>query len=117
MEDFLSVKKPTLFIYPFIIGLLSGGFIECCLCFLSIIISPFSGYNENRVLLFYGIISFLLALFLIVLVIWNVKQLIDLNSSKIKWVIVAQSCATILVMFMSWSLSSLILDTLYERFF
>ena len=110
------MKKLTLFIYPFIIGLLSGGFIECCLRFLSIIMSPFSDYDENRVLLFYGIITFLLALFLIVAVIWNVKQLIDLNSSKTKWVIVVQSCATILVMFVSWSLSSLILDTLYERF-
>ena len=114
--EVLSMKKLTLFIYPFIIGLLSGGFIECCLRFLSIIMSPFSDYDENRVLLFYGIITFLLALFLIVAVIWNVKQLIDLNSSKTKWVIVVQSCATILVMFVSWSLSSLILDTLYERF-
>ena len=88
---------------------------ECCLCFLSIIMSPFSGYDENRVLL-YGIMTFLLTLFLIVAVIWNVKQLIDLNSSKTKWVIVVQSCATILVMFVSWSLSGLILDTLYECF-
>ena len=110
------MKKLTLFISPFIIGLLSGGFMECCLCFLSIIMSPFSSYDENRVLLLYGIMTFLLTLFLIVAVIWNVKQLIDLNSSKTKWIIVAQSCVTILVMFVSWSLSGLILDTLYECF-
>ena len=110
------MKKLTLFIYPSIIGLISGGFIECCLCFLSIIMSPFSGYDENRVLLLYGIITFLLTLFLIVTVVLNVKQLIDLNSSKTKWIIVAQSCITILVMFVSWSLSSLVFDTLYRCF-
>ena len=62
------------------------------------------------------VLSLIFVLFLIVAVILNVKQLIDLNSSKTKWVIVAQSCATILVMFVSWSLSSLILDNLYECF-
>ena len=107
------MKKLTLFIYPFIIGFLSGGFVECCLCFFSIIISPFSDY-ENRVLLFCGIIAFLLMLFLIVAVILDIKQLINLNSSKTKRIIVAQSCLAVLAMFASWPLAELIFDGLYK---
>ena len=108
------MKKLTLFIYPFIIGFLSGGFVECCLNFFSIIMSPFSGHDENRALLFFGIIAFLLMLFLIVAAILDIKQLINLNSPKTKWIIVAQFCLAVLAMFASWSLAELIFDALYK---
>ena len=108
------MKKLNFFIYPFILGILIGGFVQCCLCFLSV---GFSLFPEDDILNFFhfcGMFSFLLALLIIVVIILNIRFLLNLNSSKTKLIVALQFCAMIPLFLASRAISDLMLDRLYD---
>ena len=112
------MKKLNFFIYPFILGILIGGFVQCCLCFLSLF-SPvgLSFFPEDDILNFFhfcGMFSFLLALLIIVVIILNIRFLLNLNSSKTKLIVALQFCAMIPPFLASRAISDLMLDRLYD---
>lgn len=111
------MKKIITFISPLLIGLFSGCFVECFLCVASIVISPFSTFEQFKFSAFCGIISLVSALIIIVVAIADVMLLIELNNKKkMKIVLVLQTCATILFCFVSWYYAAQIIDALYYLF-
>ena len=111
------MKKTIPFIFPLIIGLFSGWFIECFLCYLSIMISPFAGFEEKTFLFFCGISSLLSVLIITVVVIVDVMFLIELNNKKkIRFSLIAQTCVAIFICVISWSCADQMINTLYNFF-
>ena len=109
------MKKTLYFIFPLIIGLFSGFFIECLLTCLSVIMSPFSTFAEYKLLLLCGIFSLVSALIIIVVVIAYIKFLTELNNrKKLRLVLILQVCATIFICFISWEYSMQIVKSLYH---
>lgn len=108
------MKKTIPFIAPFITGLFSGWFIECFLCFFSIMISPFAGFEESKFLVFCGINSLLSALIIIAFVIVDVIFLIELNNKKKSKFLIAQACVAIFLCVISWNCADQIINTLYH---
>ena len=108
------MKKLNFFIYPFILGILIGGFVQCCLCFLSVGLSFFPEDDILNFFHFCGMFSFLLALLIIVVIILNIRFLLNLNSSKTKLIVVLQCCAMIPLFLASRAISDLMLDRLYD---
>ncbi len=111
------MKKAIPFIAPLITGLFSGWFIECFLCFFSIMISPFADFEESSFLVFCGISSLLSALIIIVVVIVDVMFLIELNNKKkISFSLIAQTSAAIFICVISWHYAEQMINTLYNFF-
>ena len=111
------MKKIVPFIYSLIIGLFSGWFIECFLCFLSIMTSPFSGSEKAEFLVFLGINSLLSAVIVIVVVIADVVFLIKLNNKKkIRLFLIAEACVAIFICLLSWHCAAQLIDVLYLSF-
>lgn len=111
------MKKTITFISPLLVGLFSGCFVECSLCVASIVMSPFSTFEQSKFSVFCGIISLVSALIIIVVAIADVMLLIELdNKKKLKPALVLQTCATILVCFVSWYYAEQIIDALYYLF-
>lgn len=111
------MKKIISFISPLITGLFSGWLIECFLCVASIMMSPFSTFEESKFLVFCAINSLVSALIIIVVVIADVMFLIELNNKKkLRLVLILQACATILICFVSWHYAEQIINALYNLF-
>lgn len=109
------MKKTIPFIFPLITGLLSGWFVECFLCAVSITISPFANLEESKILVFCGINSLVVALIIIVLVIVDIMFLIELNDKKkFRLILILQSCATFFICLVSWYYAEKIINTLYN---
>lgn len=109
------MKKIIPFISPLITGVFGGWFIECFLCGISIITSPFSTFEESKILFLCGINSLVSALIIIVVVIADVMFLIELNNKKkLRLVLILQACATIFICFVSWYYAEQIINALYN---
>ena len=111
------MKKIYFFIFPLIMGLFSGWFIECFLCVLSIIMSPFSTYEESKFLIFCGINSLVSALLFIVITIADVLSFKKLkDKKKMRFALILQACATIFAFLSSWYYAEQVIDVLYGIF-
>lgn len=116
MTGVFFMKKIVPFICSLTIGLFSGWFIECFLCFLSIMVSPFSDFEETKFLVFWGINSLLSAVIIIVVVIVDVIFLIELNSKKKSVFLIANACVAIFICLLSWYYAAQVSDVLYKSF-
>ena len=111
------MKKIIPFISPIVFGLLGGLLIECVLCAFSIVVSPFADTEETSFFAFLCIISFLLALFLVITVVVNIVYLTNQNNKHIKKItIIAEILAGILLFIISWNLSESVVKGLYNLF-
>ena len=109
------MKKIIPFVFPLITGLFAGWFIECFLCVASIIMSPFSTFDESKILVFCEINLLVSALIIIVVAIADVMFLIELNNKKkLRSVLILQACVTILIYFVSWYYAEQIINALYN---
>ena len=109
------MKKIYFFIFPLMIGLFSGWFIECLLTCFSVIMSPYSTFVEYKLFLLCGGFSLVSALIIIAVVIADVRFLIELNNRKrLRLVLILQVCATIFICFVSWDYSVQIINSLYR---
>ena len=98
-----DMKKTIPVIAPISTGLLGGWYVECFLCLLSIMVSPFARPEETQYFIFFGISSLLSALLILVMVIVDAMFLIDLDDKKkIRFYLIAQICVVILLFFVSW---------------
>lgn len=111
------MKKMIPFISPIVLGLLGGLFIECVLCAFSLVLSPFADTEEASFYTALCIISFLLALFIIMVAIINIVYLINQNDRhNINITIFLEILVSILLFFISWNFSDYILKELYNLF-
>ncbi len=109
------MKKSIPFIFPIVFGVFGGLFVECLMCVLSIMVSPFSTYAVAPFFYFCLFVSVLAAAITIVMLIVNVIHLVNLdNDRKVKLVIVAQAIVGIALLLLSWWLWSAVFGELVK---
>ena len=111
------MKKMIPVFSPIIVGLLGGLFVECGLCALSIMMSPFADSAQFPILNFLILIALLSALFVTLMAIANVVYLINLNNAKrVKWIATLEALAALALFFVSWSFSGYMIDGVSNLF-
>lgn len=111
------MKKMIPIISPLVFGLLGGLFVECGLCALSIMMSPFADSEQAPILNFLILIALLLALFVALMAIANVAYLINLNNNKkVKRIAALEAIAALALFFVSWSFSGYMIDGVSNLF-
>ncbi len=109
------MKKIIPVISPIIVGLFGGLLVECGLCALSIMMSPFSDSAQIPALKFLVLIALLSALFIVPMVIVNIAYLINLNDSKrAKRIAILEALAALVLFFVSWIFSEPILENMLK---
>ena len=111
------MKKLIPVFSPITVGLFSGLFVECAMCALSIMMSPFSGSAQIPIFIRLILIAILPALFIALMVIANTAYLMNLNDmKKAKTIAVCQALAALVLFFVSWSFSGFIIDGIFKLF-
>ena len=111
------MKKMIPVISPIIVGLFGGLLVECAMCALSIMMSPFSDSAQIPSLIRLILIAILPALFIALMVIANVVYLINLNNNKrAKRIAVLEAIVALALFFVSWSFSGFIIDEIFKLF-
>ena len=111
------MKKMIPVISPIIVGLFGGLFVECVLCALSIMTSPFSNSAQIPIFIRLILIAILPALFIALMVIANVVYLINLNNNKrAKRIAVLEAIVALALFFVSWNFSGFIIDGIFKLF-
>ena len=111
------MKKIIPVISPIIVGLFGGLFVECAMCALSIMMSPFSDSAQIPILIRLILIAILSALFIALMVIANIVYLINLNNNKrAKRIAVLEAIVALALFFVSWSFSGFIIDGISKLF-
>ena len=109
------MKKLIPIISPFVTGLFGGLFVECTMCVLATVVSPFSDVDRASfpyLLLFLAVLA---ALITVAVVIVNTVYLVNLNDkSKIKATVILEALACIATFFITWSFWNTIIDKLYQ---
>ena len=109
------MKKIIPFIFPVVVGLFGGWFIECLLYGLSIIMSVFPSQHPYKFLAFFGVnvlVSALVVLVMVVADIWFFSEIND--KKKCMFGLIGQACATILIGFVSWYYAERVLDVVID---
>ena len=111
------MKKLIPVFSPIIVGLLGGLFVECGLCALSIMMSPFADSAQFPILNFLILIALLSVLFVALMTIANVVYLINLNNAKrVKWIATLEALAALALFFVSWSFGEVVVSNLHNLF-
>ena len=111
------MKKLIPVFSPIIIGLFGGLFVECALCAMSLVISPFVDSKQTSILIFLMLIVLLSALFIALMAVANVAYLINLNNNKrAKLIAILEAIAALTLFFVSWSFWETILNNLSKWF-
>ena len=111
------MKKIIPGISPIIVGLLGGLFVECAMCILSAMMSPFFDSPNAPILIPLILIAVLSALFIALMAIANVAYLINLNNSKmVKRIAVLEALAALVLFFASWSFWEVVVSNLHNLF-
>ncbi|MBE6566491.1 MAG: hypothetical protein E7659_05230 [Ruminococcaceae bacterium] len=111
------MKKIISVISPIIVGLLGGLFVECAMCILSAMMSPFFDSPNAPILIPLILIAVLSALFIALMAIANVVYLINLNNSKmVKRLAVLEALAALVLFFASWSFWEVVVSNLHNLF-
>ena len=111
------MKKMIPVISPIIVGLFGGLFVECAMCALSIMMSPFSDSAQIPPFIRLILIAILPALFIALMAIANTAYLMNLNDmKKAKTIAVCQALAALVLFFVSWSFSGFIVDEISKLF-
>ena len=111
------MKKLIPVFSPIIVGLFGGLFVECVLCALSIMTSPFSNSAQIPIFIRLILIAILPALFIALMAIANTAYLMNLNDmKKAKTIAVCQALAALVLFFVSWSFSGFIVDGISKLF-
>ena len=111
------MKKIIPVISPIIVGLLGGLFVECAMCILSAMMSPFFDSPNAPILIPLILIAVLSALFIALMAIANVAYLINLNNNKRARLIAAlESLAALALFFLSWSFGEVVVSNLHNLF-
>ncbi len=111
------MKKLIPVFSPIIIGLFGGLFVECALCAMSLVISPFVDSEQTSILIFLMLIVLLSALFIALMAVANVAYLINLNNNKrAKLIAVLEAIVVLTLFFVSWSFSGFIIDGISKLF-
>lgn len=112
MKKLIPVVSPCLF------GLFGGLFVECAVCALAIVTSPFSDFEQAPFLSLLFLTSILSGLFTTVIVIFNVAYLINLeNKSKAKITVIVEVFVGIVLLFIFWNLWNSIVSWLNTLIF
>lgn len=111
------MKKLIPVFSPIIVGLLGGLFVECAMCILSAMMSPFFDSEHAPTLIFPILIAILSALFIALMAIANVAYLINLNNKKkAKRIAAFEALAALALFFVSWSFSGYMIDRVSNLF-
>ena len=111
------MKKMIPVFSPIIVGLFGGLFVECAMCALSIMMSPFSDSAQIPPFIRLILIAILPALFIALMVIANIAYLINLNNNKrAKRIAVLEAIVALALFFVSWSFSGFIIDGVFNLF-
>ena len=111
------MKKIIPVISPIIVGLFGGLFVECAMCILSAMMSPFFDSPNAPILIPLILIAVLSALFIVLMVIANVAYLINLNNSKmVKRIAILEALAVLVLFFASWSFWEVVVSNLHNLF-
>ena len=111
------MKKMIPVFSPIIVGLFGGLFVECAMCALSIMMSPFSDSAQIPPFIRLILIAILPALFIALMVIANIAYLINLNNNKrAKRIAVLEAIVARALFFVSWSFSGFIIDGVFNLF-
>jgi uncharacterized membrane protein len=109
------MKKMIPVFSPIIIGLFGGLFVECVLCVLSVVISPFADSEQIPTLNFLVLTALLSILFIAPMVIANIAYLINLNNAKrAKRIAILEALSALVLFLVSWSLWEAILDNMLK---
>lgn len=111
------MKKMIPVFSPIIVGLFGGLLVECVLCALSIMMSPFSDSAQIPIFIRLILIAILPALFIALMVIVNIVYLVNLNNAKrAKRIATLEVLAALVLFFASWSFSEAIVSNLHNLF-
>ncbi len=111
------MKKIIPFVSPAVFGLLGGLLIACGLGALAMMTSPFADLDKLDFLVLSLVVSALSALLILVMVIINMKYLINLeNTCRAKLIIFAEAFVSMGLLFVSWYLWDPIVGELYHLF-
>ena len=111
------MKKLIPVFSPIIVGLLGGLFVECAMCILSAMMSPFFDSANAPSLILPILIAILSALFIALMTIANIAYLINLNNNKrAKRIAVLEALATLALFFVFWSFSGYMIDGVSNLF-
>ena len=111
------MKKAILLVSPLICGIFGGLFIECLMCILSIIVSPFFDSVQYPVFALLIGIAVLSALLATAMIIVDAKHLINRkDQNRTKTIIAIQILVFVTILLLSWSLFDIAVDKLYHLF-
>ena len=110
------MKKVILCLSPIMVGLLSGAFVEFFLQALALMTSPFVDHSLIPYLDLCVIISVVLFLFIAFFVIIHIVALINLDSKKTKWMILAQIGVVFLFFMVSWAVFHPLVGNWYDAY-
>lgn len=111
------MKKMIPVFSPIIVGLLGGLFVECVMRILVAMVSPFFDSAHAPALILPILIAILSALFVALVAIVNIVYLVNLNNAKrAKWIAVLEALATLVLFFVSWSFSEVVVSNLHNLF-
>ena len=111
------MKKLIPVFSPIIVGLFGGLFVECAMCILSAMMSPFFDSVHAPTLIPLILIAILSALFVALMAVANVAYLINLNNTKrAKRIATLEALAALALFFASWILWEGIVSNLHNLF-
>ena len=111
------MKKLIPVFSPIIVGLFGGLFVECAMCILSAMMSPFFDSPNASILIPLILIAVLSALFIALMTIANIAYLMNLNNKKkAKLIAVLEALAALVLFFASWSFWEVVVSNLHNLF-
>ena len=111
-----KVKKVILCLSPIMVGLLSGAFFEFFLQAVALMTSPVVDYSLLPYRNLCIIIAAVLFLFIAFFVTINIVALINLDSPKTKWIILAQIGVVFLFFMVSWGVFNPLVNHWYDAY-
>ena len=111
------MKKAILFVSPLICGVFGGLFIECLMCILPMIVSPFFDSSQYPVLGLLIGLAILSAVLAVAMIIVDAMHLINRkDKNRTKTIIVIQVLVFVTILLISWSFFDTAVDKLHSLF-